>query len=110
MSSFLSNGNEKEKPLNHSNIISHPLEGEEDLFPNTSGFNSNDSIGKIDNDEELNIELQKPFFANQAKSGSSSRRYRKQSKNKFKGKEIDTNLQLQRNDPFLNTQKILSNK
>jgi len=108
MSSFVDDLDKNVKAINQPLLDKNVEEGEEDLFPHN--LTQEENKNKIDNDEELNIQLQQPYFIGQGKSGSSSRRYRKQSKNKFKGKEIETNFQLQRNDPLLNTGKVLSNK
>lgn len=59
-------------------------EGEHDMFPNS--FTSDDGKGNIENEEELNIQLKNPYYIPKNKGGSSSRKYRKQSKTKFKGK------------------------
>ena len=82
-------------------------EGEQDLFPNS--YTSDEGKGNIDNEEDLNIQLQNPYYIPKNKGGSSSRKYRKQSKTKFKGKNIDTEFQIQRNDPLLNTTKNSNN-
>ena len=79
---------------------------ENDLFPHS---NTRDEAKRnIDNVSDLNVQLQAPNYVAKSKGGSSSRRYRKQSKNKFKGKNIETDFQLQRNDPLLNISSIMT--
>lgn len=58
---------------------------------------------------DLSIQLQHQHYVPKNKGGSSNRKYRKHSKNKFKGKNIETDFQLQRNDPLLNVSNIMSN-
>jgi hypothetical protein len=62
--------------------------------------------GEIDN--SVILQQQHQHFVPKIE-GSSSRRYRKQSKNKFKGKNIDTDFNVQRNDPLMNINNLMSN-
>lgn len=73
-------------------------EDEQDLFPQNKTLD--ESKSSLDNEQELNIKLEQPYYMHKNKGGSSNRKYRKQSKTKFRGKQIETEFDALRNDPF----------
>ena len=73
---------------------------------NTKEEIKNGADGEMDN--SVILQQQHQHFVPKI-DGSSSRRYRKQSKNKFKGKNIDTDFNVQRNDPLMNINNLMSN-
>lgn len=108
MSSFLNDSKDARQKLVKSELNTTVKEGEEDLFPHSN--TKEEPKSKLDSDLDLSINLKQNYYQPKAKGGSSNRKYRMQSKNQFRGKNIETDFQLQRNDPLLNTSNILSNK
>lgn len=105
MSSIPSDSNTNKKKGALSDMDKNSKEDDSELFPN---HNTKDEV-KLSGDAEmdLSVQLQQQHYV--PKTNSSSRRYRKQSKNKFKGKNIDTVFNLQRNDLLTNINNLMSN-
>jgi hypothetical protein len=108
MSSFLDESVDRRKKgvnseLNHTN-----KEKDIDLFPHSN--TGDDKNIRVLSDMDVGGPMKQAIIYQKPRGGTSNRKYRKQSKNKFKVKNIETDFQLQRNDPLLNLNNFVSNK
>lgn len=106
MSSFLDDSKDNRIKGTSSEFEKTVKSGEADLFPNSSTNDANNITGTVDLNTSVQIKQSSGNLKN--RGGSSNRKYRKQNK-KFKGKEIEIDFQLHRNDPLFNINNLMSN-